>query len=181
MTSKRDLYIHSYRWFGILLIALGVLGLIDPIFDIRIGHFIWPFFILVPGVLMLVFSVQADSGEADLFSILGGMVTMLGLLLGYQNFTGHWASWAYAGVLVAPTGVGVGQYIYGKAKNYPGKVKTGKELIFIGLSIAAAGFVFFELILNIGGLNLGIAGWGVLLILLGAFTLLRPFASQQTE
>ena len=106
---------------------------------------------------------------------------MLGLLFFYQNLTGHWASWAYAGVLVAPTGVGVGQYIYGKSKGYPGKVKSGKDLIIIGLSIAVAGFIFFELILNIGGLNLGIAGWGVLLILLGAFLLLRPFASNKTD
>ena len=59
-----------------------------------------------------------------------------------------------------------------------GKVKSGKDLITIGLVIAAVGFIFFELVLNIGGLNLGLAGWGVVLILLGAFTLVRPFLSK---
>ena len=132
MINKRNLYVNSFRWFGILLIVLGVLGLIDPIFNIRIGHFVWPFFILVPGVLMLIFSIQMEGEQGDLFSILGGIVTMLGLLFFYQNLTGHWASWAYAGVLVAPTGVGLGQFIYGKSKGYPGKVKSGKDLITIG-------------------------------------------------
>lgn len=176
MIGKRELYTNSFRWFGVLLIVLGVLGLVDPLLNIRVGHFVWPFLILVPGVWMLIASVQL---EGDFFSILGGIVTMLGLLFFFQNLTGHWASWAYAGVLVAPTGVGVGQVVYGKSQGNAGKVKTGKDLIFIGLSIAVAGFVFFELILNISGLNLGITGWGVLLILLGAFTLLRPFAAQK--
>jgi serine/threonine protein kinase len=32
--------------------------------------------------------------------------------------------------------------------------------------------------LNISGFNLGFAGWGILLVLLGALTLIRPFLSK---
>lgn len=179
MPDKRSIYLTGYRWLGILLIVLGLLGLVDQFFNVRFGHFTWPLFILVPGVIMLMLPARAIDQPAEPLAMLGGMVTMLGLLLSYQNLTGHWASWAYAWALVAPTGVGLGQLIYGTNKGLPNKVRSGRDLIAIGLGITAVGFIFFELVLNIGGLNLGIAGWGVLLILLGAFTLLRPFGSQK--
>ena len=181
MIRKRTIYLTSYRWFGILLIALGLLGLVDPIFNIRFGHFVWPFFILVPGVMMLILSTRASEEPGEAFAIPGGMVTLLGLLLFYQNLTGHWASWAYTWVLIAPTGVGLGQLIYGISEGLPDRVKSGKNLITIGLAIAAVGFIFFELVLNISGLNLGIAGWGIVLILLGTLTLVRPFLSKKVE
>lgn len=181
MTNERPTYAHGMRWFGILLIVLGVLGLFSQIFNIRFGHFIWPFFILVPGVMMIVLSLRAEQGAGEPFVMLGSLVTMTGLLLFYQNLTGHWASWAYAWALIAPTGVGVGQWLYGTAHGRPGVVKAGKDLVSIGLIIFAVGFVFFELILNISGLNLGLAGWGILFILGGALILLRPFLSRPRE
>ncbi len=181
MTIERRTYSQGMRWFGIILIVLGVLGLFDQFFNIRLGRFIWPFFILVPGVLLIVLTLRTERDTGEPFVMLGSLVTLTGLLLFYQNLTGHWASWAYAWALVAPTGVGLGQWLYGTANGRPGMVKSGRDLISIGLLMFAVGFVFFELLLNISGLNFGPAGWGILLILLGGFMLLRPLLSRSRE
>ncbi len=172
---------QGMRWFGIILIALGLLGLLDQFFDIRFGRFVWPFFILVPGVVMILLALWKDDTSGEPFVMLSSLITMTGLLLFYQNLTGHWASWAYAWTLIAPTAVGLGQWLYGTLNVRLGMIKAGKDLVSIGLIMFGVGFAFFELLLNISGFNLGFAGWGILLILLGAFTLVRPFLAKAKE
>lgn len=176
MTNEKR--VNNMRWFGALLILLGILSLADQFLNIRLGRVTWPLFIFVPGVVMLLAALRSDESAGEAFAILGGILTMLGLLLFYQNLVDHWASWAYAWALIAPTGVGLGQWLYGTARQRPDMVKTGKDLTTIGLIIFAAGFTFFELILNISGLNLGVVGWGILLILLGAWVLVKPLFSK---
>lgn len=171
-------YHQGMRWVGIILIALGLLGLLNQFFDIRVGRFLWPFFIIVPGVVMIFLALQKESSYAEPPVILGSLITMTGLLLLYQSLTGHWASWAYAWALIAPTAVGLGQWLYGTVNALPGTVKSGKNLVNIGLIMFGVGLVFFELLLNLSGFNLGFAGWGILLIVLGALTLTRPFLSK---
>lgn len=175
--KDRPSYSNGMRWVGIILIALGLLGLLNQFLDIRFGRFVWPFFIIVPGAALIFIALRRDYVGGEPFVMLGSLVTMTGLLLLYQNLTGHWASWAYTWTLIAPTAVGLGQWLYGTVNALPGTVKTGKDLIRIGLIMFGVGFAFFELLLNISGFNLGLAGWGILLILLGAFTLIRPFLS----
>ena len=174
-------YHQGMRWVGIILIALGLLGLLNQFFDIRFGRFIWPFFIIIPGVLMIFLALQKDYSYGEPSVILGSLITMTGLLLLFQSLTGHWASWAYAWALVAPTAVGLGQWLYGTVSALPGTVKSGKNLVSIGLIMFGVGFVFFELLLNLSGFNLGFAGWGILLIVLGVLTLIRPFLSKSKE
>lgn len=170
-------YHQGMRWVGIILIALGLLGLLNQFFDIRVGRFIWPFFIIIPGIVMIFLALQRNYSYGEPSVIFGSLITMTGLLLFYQSFTGHWASWAYAWTLIAPTAVGLGQWLYGTVRALPGTVKSGKNLVSIGLIMFGVGFIFFELLLNLSGFNLGFAGWGILLILLGALTLIRPFLS----
>ena len=171
-------YHQGMRWVGIILIALGLLGLLNQFFDIRVGRFIWPFFIIIPGVLMIFLALQEHYSYGEPSVILGSLITMTGLLLFYQSVTGHWTSWAYAWALIAPTAVGLGQWLYGTVNALPGTVKSGKNLANIGLIMFGVGFIFFELLLNLSGFNLGFAGWGILLILLGALTLIRPLLSK---
>lgn len=166
---------QGMRWIGVILIVLGLLGLLDQFVNIRLGRFIWPFFILVPGVVMLLMALRRDYAGGEPFVMLGSLIAMTGLLLFYQSLTGHWASWAYAWTLIAPTAAGLGQWLYGSINALPATVKSGKNLVSIGLIMFGVGFAFFELLLNISGLNLGLAGWGILLILLGVITLVRPF------
>ena len=43
----------------------------------------------------------------------GGIVTMIGVVLAVQEAYGLYQTWAYAWALVAPGGVGVGLTVYG--------------------------------------------------------------------
>jgi len=167
---------HSIRYvraFGITLIVLGVLSLVGRIFSIEVGPFLWPFFIIVPGVLLFILSVAIDGVLSEPVAMLGGMATSVGLLLLYQSTTGHWASWAYAWALVTPTSVGLARMLYGKLKGRAALVREGWAMTKVGLILFVVGLIFFELILNISGFGLGFVGWPILFIGLGLIFLLR--------
>jgi len=102
---------------------------------------------------------------------------MVGLLLFYQNPTGHWQSWAYAWALVAPTSIGLAQIVYGTFKGRAELVKTGLRVATVGGIMFLIGFFFFELVLGISGFGLGGLGWAVLLI--GAGVLLLAVSVEQ--
>ena len=159
--------------FGLVLIAVGVLTLVGQIFFTDFLHYLWPFFIIIPGVVIVLLALRDETGLGEPFSMIGAMVTFTGLLLFYQRLTGHWTSWAYGWTLVAPIGAGVGLWLYGAVHNQNNKIKSGRDLVRIGLVIALVGLIFFELILNISGWGLGFIGWPVLFIALGLFLLVR--------
>jgi hypothetical protein len=157
---------------GGVLVALGVLLLLGQIFDFRLGRFFWPFYIIVPGVLLFAISLTMDqAGEG--VAIAGSIVTMVGLVLLYQNTMHHWQSWAYAWALVAPTSIGLGQATYGVLKNRQHVVKSGLALARIGGIIFLVGVVFFELVIGISGFRY--IGWPALLIAAGVLLLVRNF------
>ena len=83
----------------------------------------------------------------------GGILTMVGLVLAYQNSTGYWASWAYVWPLVAPGGVGLGLFLQGLRERNANLIKQGRNLMFIAALIFMIGFVFFESLLNLSGIN----------------------------
>jgi hypothetical protein len=146
-------------------------------FDIAIGSTLWPFFIIVPGLFLFGIALANSGKEGERLAIAGSIVTMVGLLLLYQNITNHWENWAYAWALIMPTAVGVGQMTYGSLKHQPELVKTGARLTVIGSVMFLIGFFFFEVVIGIGGFGLsrfGIArfGWPVLLIGLGCLVIL---------
>ncbi len=159
--------------FGLLLIAIGVLALVGQIFLTNVIRYLWPFFIILPGVVVVTLALPDETGLGEPFSMIGSMVTFTGLLLFYQQLTGHWTSWAYAWALVAPIGAGVGLWLYGAVHSYEKKAKSGRDLVRLGLIIGLVGLIFFELILNISGWGLGFIGWPVLFIALGVFILIR--------
>jgi predicted transporter len=123
--------------------------LIGEIFDIGIGRYIWPFFILIPGAVLLVLSNQKTIKHGEPLVILGSIFSMLGLLFLYQTITNHWVSWAYAWALISPTSFGLGLWWYGNQNNRENLVKTGKQLAKIGAIIFVAGAAFFEIILGL--------------------------------
>ena len=161
---------------GSILIVLGVFFLLSQLFGIRLGHYVWPFYIMVPGVLLFIFALSAEGKRGSTLAIFGSVVTMVGLLLYYQNMAGHFQSWAYGWALVAPTSIGLGQMIYGTLKDREQMVRDGKRLAAIGVTIFLVGAVFFELIIGISGFGIGRISrfvWPLLLIGAGAFFLLR--------
>jgi uncharacterized membrane protein HdeD (DUF308 family) len=160
---------------AILLIGLGVLFLLKPVVNIDIGHYAWPFFVIVPGVMLLVTAFGVGDSAGEPLAMLGTVVTVAGLILLFQNLTDQWATWAYAWALVAPTSIGLGQILYGSIKGRSHLVTVGMRLVKVGLAIFIAGAVFFELIIGISGFGLGNWGWPVLLIALGVVLLVRYF------
>jgi hypothetical protein len=163
----------SGKLLGALLIALGVLFFLGQLFRIDVGHWGWPFFILVPGAALFALGMASDNHVSHPLIILGSVTTAVGVLLFYQNMVDHWESWAYAWALIAPTAIGIGEMIYGSVKGHAEAVTTGTRLVTIGLIIFAVGAVFFELVIGIGGFGLGGWVWAILLIGLGAYLLLR--------
>jgi hypothetical protein len=135
---------------GVVLVVVGLFYLIVQVAAIDLSTFGWPLFIIIPGLTLLIVGfISLGTGAA----IPGGILTMVGLVLAYQNSTGHWTSWAYAWPLVAPGGVGLGLFLQGLRERSPGLIRQGRSLMLIAVLIFLVGFVFFESILNISGIN----------------------------
>jgi len=158
---------------GAALIFIGILFILGQLFNIRLSRFVWPFYIIVPGVLLYVFALTTSGPSSEGLAIFASVVTMTGALLLYQNTFNHFESWAYAWALVAPTSIGLGMMLYGTLKDRAQMVTNGKRLATIGGVIFLVGGVFFELIIGISGRGLGSYAWAILLIGLGVLFLIR--------
>lgn len=142
---------------GLGLIGLGILFLLGQVFHLDIWGFLWPFFIIVPGLLFFVGMFALGKNGAAL-AVPGSVVTMVGMILFYQNVTGHWASWAYAWLLIFPTAVGLGIAIAGLWSEEPKTVHSGARMAGIGLLIFMLSAIFFEVLVNISGFRSGLFG-----------------------
>jgi uncharacterized membrane protein HdeD (DUF308 family) len=161
---------------GFGLLFFGTLLLAGRFLNIAFGDYMWPFIFITPGVLVFVTALSSDDRHGEGLSILGSILTALGLVFLFQSISGLWASWAYAWALVAPTSIGVGQVIYGANKQRESIQESGRRLINIGLVMLGIGFVFFELILGISGFGLarfGIPVFPMMLIFAGGVILVR--------
>ncbi len=154
---------------GGFLIIIGILILLEVFFDFGVGRFIWPFFFIVPGSILLYIGFNEQISNGEPFVITGSIIGMLGLLFLYQTITNHWASWAYAWALIAPTSFGLGLWRYGNHRDKPHLVQSGKELAKIGGIIFLIGAAFFEVLIGIS--KFGRMATPALLILAGIFLL----------
>jgi hypothetical protein len=172
---------------GAIFILLGILFLIGryigTLFHFDIGHFTWPFFIILPGLLLFLaaFALERRSGIA--LAIFGGMVSTTGVILLIQNTFDLYASWAYAWALVAPTSVGLAKLIYGALRGMGDQVRSGLNLTGIGLAIFVIGGAFFELVIGIDGFRFAAAWlcWPALLIGLGVILLVSNLLPRRNQ
>ncbi len=158
---------------GIVLVVVGLFALGVVMFGIDLTQYGWPLFVIIPGLTLLVVGfVGAGSGA----SIPGGIITMLGLVLGYQSSTGDWPSWAFAWALIVPGGLGLGMYLQALRDRDTVALKHGRMLMFVGALIFMIGFVLFESILGISNTDYGWFGKAalpLLLIVIGIILLAR--------
>ena len=164
MESRRDPIISPA--VGVSLIVAGALFLLINLF--HIGSF-WPLFILIPGVMLLFFTVKVGRNTAPL-AIPAMLVAGTGAILLYQSVTGDWKSWAYAWTLY-PALLGGGVALMGKLEGNERAVRSGRGLIALGL----AGFVVFWLLFKVAifsGILSGLA-LPLILITLGVLWMLR--------
>ena len=160
---------------GASLLIIGVLLLLGQFLRIPLADYLWPFIFIVPGVILFISAVNMESGGSGL-AIAGGILTALGGLFLFQSITGFWVSWAYAWSLVAPTSIGLSQWIFGSIKKNDSLVTGGQQLMRVGLTIFAIGFIFFEIILGISGFGLeqfGLPVIPIVLIAVGILILIR--------
>ncbi len=127
----------------------------------------WPIIVIAVGIFLLIFGLLVGARG---MAVPACVVSGIGLLLYWQNFTGDWASWSYAWTLI-PGFVGTGIILAGLLGE--GRLRdalmSGGWLVFISLVM----FVIFGSFL--GGLHLLGVYWPVLLILAGLILFVRAF------
>jgi hypothetical protein len=165
---------------GIVLVVVGFFFLVMRLFDIDLSSYGWPLYVIIPGLTLLIVGfVSLGTGAL----IPGGIITMTGLVLAYQNATGDWASWSYAWALVIPGGVGAGLLLQGLRTRDQHLLKQSRSLMFWSLMIFLIGFVLFESVLNVSGIDYGVVGKAALpalLIIIGVTLLARSFQRGRT-
>lgn len=158
---------------GGILIALGLLFLAAQQLNFNLAEATWPFYVIAPGVALLALGLTQSRGAG--LTIAGSIVSIVGLVLLYQNATDHWESWAYAWALVGPGGSGVGMLLYGTRSGDARMARDGFRQILAALGLFAVGLVFFEGVIGISGRRLPLPDWvlPVAIMVIGALVLLR--------
>jgi hypothetical protein len=169
---------------GGLLVLIGAILLIGQFVRVDIGHYGWPFFVIAPGVLLIVVALTARGAVSEGLAIAGSIIAVTGLILLYQNSTDHFESWAYAWALLFPGAIGVGMILYGLTAGRPGNVRAGTRLVGIAIVLFLLGAAFFEAVIGIGGYQLdrtaGLAV-GALIVVLGALMLILNLTSGRRD
>ena len=145
---------------GILLLAVNLLG-------IDLMNFLWPAFIVGPGLLMLWPSYQSTPERQSGFSFLaipGAVMVAVGLLLFLMNIVDHFESWAYVWPLVVAAGAAGYDYMHRFEESTSRTEKVHKLIRSLVILFMALAVLFELLVFN----SLG-SWWPVLLIGLGFY------------
>lgn len=164
---------------GAILILVGALLFAGQFLDIGLGDIGWPFWVIAVGVAILLAGLLLTREQG---MVIGGtVVTTVGLVLFYQNSTGHWESWAYAWALVGPAASGLGLAIWGLRTANGNDVRNGTWGLLGGLGLFAVGYLFFEGVIGISGRRLPIDDWVLpaIVIVIGVVMLIRGLAQRR--
>ncbi len=158
---------------GVSLIVLGLIFFAGQQLNIDLSEAAWPFYVIAPGLALVTLGLTQRRGSG--LTITGSVVTMVGLVLLYQNATDHFESWAYAWALVGPGGSGIGMLLYGTRSGDRKMARDGFFAILTALGIFAVALVFFEGIIGISGERLPLPNWvlPVAVIVIGVLVLVR--------
>jgi hypothetical protein len=143
---------------GGLLVLVGIVVVLGQALDLDVGRVGWPFFVITPGLTLLGLGLAAPGRLGEVLAMIGGLISVNGLVLLVQNATGRFETWAYAWTLVFLVGPGIGRWLLGV-------VRGGRDLVAGGARLIAAGLVafvvlagFFEVVIGIGGRGSWTAG-----------------------
>jgi len=169
---------------GVALLLIGIALFVGQLFDIGIDDVGWPAIVIGIGIVILTLGLFVNREQG---MVIGGTVaTTVGLVLFYQNSTGHWESWAYAWALVGPAASGLGLLLWGARTGDPTEIRNGTWALLGGLGLFAVGFLFFEGVIGISGRQLPLPEWvlpvavigiGVVILARGIFERRRPESS----
>ena len=160
MSSKSN----SMKPVGAGLVCLGLVLAAGQYFDFQLlsGRNSWPYFIIVPGALLLALAFLDETFSKALMPI-GMVVTLTGCVLAYQNWANHFESWAYAWIIVGPFALGVGLAAHGRLYKDAHTMKRGMQMAAVNSLFFLCAAVIFELVFNISGYGLSFdLPWGIL-------------------
>jgi hypothetical protein len=164
---------------GVILVAFGVMLLAGTVAGLNPWAFMWPYFIIVPGLLCLAGAFTHGTAGAVL-AVVGSVLTTIGFILFYQNVFGYFQSWAYAWLLVCPTAIGVGLLIHGRIARRRNVMRLGARLAGIGLALFLLVGMCFEVAVFSHGSLIRFGG-PALLIVLGIALALGSLARLSTK
>ncbi len=157
---------------GSVLIAIGILSILGQVFrQIDFWEIFWPFTIIGIGAVFFA-AMFAGGRSVSGLAIPGSIFSTIGLMLFYQNMTGHWESWAYGWTLILMA-VGIGIYIMGAWGDKSGQRQAGLRVVRVGLIMFVIFGSFFELIFT-EGMQFGLRTifFPAALIILGLYLIL---------
>ena len=169
------------RWRGLTVLgsALVIVGVgwfvmrelaIDPFKAVSDAG--WPYFVIIPGVALLLVSLVRTPPSGVGFAIAGSIVTTVGCVLLYQQTTGHWTSWAYAWALVGPGAAGLGMLAYGLIFGQRDLLAPGARLVAIAAAIFAVGYWYFETVFTTGRAPVALGEWWPVIVIGAGLTAL---------
>jgi len=126
---------------GLGLILLGGAALLVQVGGIDVG---WPAWIILPGIALILGAIVVGGAGGSGMAAVGGILTMVGVVLAVQEAYDLYQTWAYAWALVAPGGVGLGLTVYGLATRRWDDFRGGLGALGVGLVLFLVGFLFFE-------------------------------------
>jgi len=163
---------------GAILIALGIMSLLSQFFrGLDFWSFIWPFFIIGSGGLFFL-GMFAGGKSVSGLAVPATIITTIGLILLYQNLSGHWESWSYAWTVII-IAVGLGIYIMGAYAGDESQRRSGAGVMKVGLILFILFGAFFEMIFSGGGLRE--LFFPIALILLGLYLIIKRFLPNKTQ
>jgi hypothetical protein len=165
----------EFHWPAVLLIGAGGLLLLANLLRIDLMGFLWPGFIIGPGLLLLWPAMSATPDKRSSLSFLavpGAMLVALGGLFLAMSLVGHFEAMAYSWTLVLAAGMG--GYLYmnrfredSAARERGHRFIRAMFILFLGLA------TFFEVLAfqSLGG------WWPILLIGFGIYLFVRNHRS----
>ncbi|MCA9925381.1 MAG: hypothetical protein KC421_23590 [Anaerolineales bacterium] len=101
-------------WPAVAVICIGVLLLAANLFHVHLMQFLWPGFVIAPG-LMLMWPAYDSTAERQrplsFLAVPGAMMLTVGMLLFAMNMVNHFEAWAYSWPLVLASVAGALMYI----------------------------------------------------------------------
>ena len=153
---------------GAALVVVGAMILVGQFLRIDLWRFIWPLFVMVPGIAL--FAWMASGGRQTAFlAVPASIITMTGLILLYQSVTDHWESWAYVWALIVPVAVGIGLVVQGQRVGKESLRRAGQGMMRVGLIIFLVAGTLFELVFRISGSGVGQIFWPSVLVVVGLY------------
>ena len=131
---------------GLGLILIGAAAVLVQVGGVRLE---WPAWIILPGLALLVGAFAVGGSNGSGMAAVGGIVTMVGVVLAVQETYDLYQTWAYAWALVAPGGVGLGLTIYGLLARRGDDLRGGLGALGVGIVIFLVGFLFFEGVIDL--------------------------------